>query len=914
MSEKPSYEELEQRVRELEQAESDHKLAEKALRESEQRFRLAFHTSPDSINLNRASDGMYIDINEGFTNIMGYTREDAIGKTSISLNIWENPADRKRLVDGLAKSGTVENMEARFVGKNGTTREGLMSSRLLRINDEDVIISITRDITETRQAEFVLRESERTLKSIFRAAPIGIGIVSRRVIQDVNERLCEISGFSKDELVGQSAGILYPADEDYEHIEKEQYRQIRDAGAGTVETRFKRKDGGIINVLMSSAPLDLNRISDSVTFTVMDITERKRADEALRESEEKYKSLANNLNVGIYRNSLGPNGKFIEANPAIVEMFGFDNREEFLEIRVSDLYKNPHDRNEYNSKILKEGAVRNEELHLQKKDKTSFIGSVSAVVVKDEKAEVKYYDGIIEDITERKRTEAAIRESEEKYRTVLETNPDPVVLYDIEGEVIYFNPAFTRVFGWSLKECIGKKMDVFVPEEAWRETKMMIEKVLAGITFSGIETRRYNNKGEIIPVSISGAIYKDQNGKPNGSVINLRDISYQKKIEAQLQQAQKMEAIGTLAGGIAHDFNNMLVPLLGYSEMLKADLPADSPAQDHINEIIHVCLRLKALVKQILTFSLQSDQELKPVKLQAIVKEALKLIRSSIPSTIDIQHDIDPDCGVVIADPTQVHQIVMNLATNGYHAMEETGGRLNVTLKQVLIKEDQARLPELLPGKYALLTVADTGVGIEKGVIDKIFDPYFSTKETGKGTGLGLSVVQGIVKSCDGKIYICSKPGIGSDIHVYLPIIERQPDVMPADQSDPIQGGSEKILLVDDEEIIVKTEKQLLDRLGYHVSIRTGSIDALEAFKARPDDFDLIVTDMTMPNMTGVQLAEEIKKIRPDIPIILCTGFSYQINEAKSNALGIQAFLMKPVIFKNIANTIRKVLDDSKKV
>ena len=647
-----------------------------------------------------------------------------------------------------------------------------------------------------------------------------------------------------------------------------------------------------------------------VQGAIYDLTECRQIEGALRESEEKYRSLANNLNVGIYRNSVGIKGKFIEANPAIVKMFGFDSREEFLKVSVSDLYKNPIDRSEYNAKILKEGAVRNEILQLQKKDGTSFIGSVSAVVVKDEKDEIKYYDGIIEDISERMRAEAAVRESEEKYRTVLEANPDPVVLYDIKGQVIYFNPAFTRVFGWTLAERSGKKMDVFVPEEAWQETKIMIEKVVAGERFSGIETCRFNKKGNIIPVSISGATYKDQNGKPIGCVINLRDISYQKKMEAQLQHAQKMEAIGTLAGGIAHDFNNMLVPLVGFAEMLKNDLPADSPLQGHVDGIFDAYLRLKDLVKQILAFSRQSDQDLKPIKLQTIVKEVIKLLRSSIPTTIDIRQNIDPDCGVVIADPTQVHQIVMNLATNAYHAMEETGGGLKVTLKQVQLDTDQALLSKLVPGEYALLTVSDTGVGIEKDVMDKIFDPYFTTKEIGKGTGLGLSVVQGIVKSSNGDIRITSKPGKGTEIHVYLPILERQVNDMRTDRSQPIQGGTENILLVDDEEVVVRIEQQMLERLGFRVTVRTGSVDALEAFKANADVFDLVVTDMTMPNMTGVQLAAEIKKIRPDIPVILCTGFSYQINEEKSKALGIQGFVMKPVLLKDLAKTIRKVLDN----
>jgi PAS domain S-box-containing protein len=661
-------------------------------------------------------------------------------------------------------------------------------------------------------------------------------------------------------------------------------------------------------VLVSSCLLKLPE-GDRVFVCLEDITGRKRTEEALRESEEKYKSLANNLNVGVFRNTEGSEGKFIEANPAIVKMFGFDSKEEFLKIKVTDLYKKSADRKKYSEKLLNAGAVQNEELQLQKKDGTAFIGSVSAVVVENKKNKIKYYDGIIEDITERKRTELAIRQSEEKYRTVLEANPDPVVVYDIEGKVIYFNPAFTEVFGWSLEERLGKRNDAFVPEEAWQETKMMIDKVLAGERFSCVETCRFNKKEEIIPVSISGAIYKDQYGNPIGSIINLRDISEQKRMEAQLQQSQKMEAIGTLAGGIAHDFNNMLFPLVGYAEMLRADLPADSPLQHHVNMILEATMRSKDLVKQILAFSRQGHQEIKLIKLQPIFKESIKLLRSSIPTTIDIRHEIDPGCGAIVADPTQVHQIIMNLATNSFHAMEDSGGMLKVDLKQVRMEPDQSLLPGLTPGEYARLTISDTGIGIEKETMKKIFDPYFTTKATGKGTGLGLSVVQGIVKRCHGDICIYSDPGKGTQIQVYLPIVDREAELIRTDHSDTIQGGTEKILLVDDEIIIARTEQQLLERLGYRVTIRTGSIDALEAFKANPDKFDLVVTDMNMPNMTGVQLTGEIKKIRPEIPIILCTGYSYQINEEKSKALGIQGFIMKPVMMREIAELIRNVLD-----
>ncbi|MBC2704927.1 ATP-binding protein, partial [Desulfobacula sp.] len=348
-----------------------------------------------------------------------------------------------------------------------------------------------------------------------------------------------------------------------------------------------------------------------------------------------------------------------------------------------------------------------------------------------------------------------------------------------------------------------------------------------------------------------------------------------------------------------------------YADMLLADSPEDSPFRDSLNEIYTSALRAKALVKQILTFSRQDTNELILMKVQPIIKEALKLIRSTIPTTIDIIQDIRADCGAIKADPTQIHQIIMNLTTNAYHAMEETGGELKVSLKEIELGEHDVTIPDMIPGVYACLAVADTGMGMDKDVTEKIFDPFFTTKEIGKGTGMGLSVVHGIVKSMGGSIHVYSEPGKGTEFKVYFPVEKSLSEEQNIQTKKPVQGGTERILFVDDEETILIMEKKILERLGYQVTSRTSSIEALEAFRANPDTFDLVITDMAMPNMPGDKLTVELTKIRPDIPVLLCTGFSETMSEEKAASLGINGFLLKPIVMKDLAKKIREVLGEN---
>lgn len=384
------------------------------------------------------------------------------------------------------------------------------------------------------------------------------------------------------------------------------------------------------------------------------------------------------------------------------------------------------------------------------------------------------------------------------------------------------------------------------------------------------------------------------------------------KLENQLRQTQKMEAIGALSGGIAHDFNNLLTPILGYTEMMLYEMTPDDPLAKDLGEVVKAANLAKDLVRQILTLSRQSDHELKPIKIDWVVKDAYKLLRPSIPTTIDIVTQMEDHAHTVLADATQIHQVLMNLCTNAYHAMKDTGGTLVVSTRIIQLEPEDERVDTLLlsPGTYQMLSVSDTGIGMNKITMERIFDPYFTTKSKHEGTGLGLSVVHGIIKSFGGHITVYSELGKGTTFRVYLPCTDQINLVDKEAAAPPIPIGTEHIMVVDDEETIIQMMSSILKSKGYHVTECLGSREALRLFENYPQHYDLIITDMTMPKMTGTQLAKTCRDIRPDIPLILCTGFSELIDEQKARAFGFQKFLMKPIIMRDLCQAVRDALDE----
>ncbi|MHC1730120.1 MAG: PAS domain S-box protein [Syntrophobacteraceae bacterium] len=781
---------------------------------------------------------------------------------------------------------------------------GLRSSKL----------ALQAEVMERKLAEEALSRISHQQELILMAAGEGIlGLDPEGNITFINPAAAQMMGWNQPDLIGKphhetahhtkADGSVYAREECPIH-DSLRNGCIRKAP----EELFWRKDGTSFPVEYQSTPIVEEGEPPGVVITFRDITDQKRAEKTILENEKKFRMFYEQAPLGYQ--SLDAEGRFIDVNHAWLDFFGY-TKKEVVGRRFGDfMTENSREHFAKGFPRFKEiGKVHGAEFEMIRKDRPPAIVAFHGSIGRDDHGRFKQTHCIMQDITEQKRAE------EERVRLVTAFNQaaEAIFVTDANWVIQYVNPAFERLTGYCDNEIIGQGIRILRSFKHSNDFYYRMGDTLnKGKVWSGRIVNRKKD-GTLYEAEATASPVRDKSGAVINYVSIHRDITNEVRLERELRQAQKMEAIGTLAGGIAHDFNNILGIIIGYTELalLKSSDPAG--VQQNLRQVKEAGQRAADLVKQILTFSRRSGQERKAMEIIPTVKEALKLLRSSLPATIEIRQEIaiNPGKDIVLSNPTHIHQILMNLCANSAHAMRAKGGILGVKLWSTMTDASLiSRHPDLKVGQYVCITVSDTGHGMSDAVMERIFDPYFTTKGPGDGTGLGLSVIQGIVKSHGGAISVYSEPGLGTTFHIFLPgtAEEIQPGSKAVEVSLP--SGTEHILFVDDERDLVDTGKDILEFLGYRVTGKTDGLEALEIFRTKPDDFDLVITDMTMPHLTGSELATQMMALRPNIPVILCSGFNQQLNEKSAREAGIREFVMKPYTVTTLAMTIRKCIEE----
>jgi len=779
----------------------------------------------------------------------------------------------------------------------------------------ELIKEMWMDELERQKTIIRLEESEERYRELVENAN---SIIMRKnpkgKITFFNEFAEKFFGFSKEEVLGKSViETIVPGTDSVGRDLKKMVKEIIDTPENYINNENENicKNGRRVWVSWTNkAILDQNGKLKELLCIGNDITNHKKTANEVKESKEFLENIFNSTLDGII--VCNKKGNIESINSATEQILGYsiaDLKEKNLSIlnRLNKKYANKA----YKAweKLIKNGSHENLETLWTKKDGSPCPVEINSRLIRDPEENILKSITSIRDISKRKKVE----ETSAQLEIAIEQASEIVVIISTEGEIKYVNPAMEKATGYSPEAMIGSTPFLVNSEKHdytfYEEIMNAVEK---GKTWKGNMTP-LKTDGSTCELEMTLTPLRDTSGKITSYVAIARDITNELKLKNQLRQTQKMEAIGLLAGGIAHDFNNILGAVIGFTEMAHYDAPEDSSMKYNLEKVLESCVRAKSLVKQILAFSRQSKEDRIPTYIHLIIKETIKLIRASLPSTIEIKHNIESQEDMMLADTTQVYQLIMNLCTNAGHTMRENGGVLTINLASIHIDKELAAIStELTPGDYIELTVSDTGSGISPNIIDHIFEPFFTTKAVGEGTGMGLTAVKAIIKNHNGSISVNSEPGRGTAFHVFLPKAQKNIKHKPEKQSPPpLSTGKEHILMVDDETLLISVGKRMLSSLGYTVTAETDSNRAFELFKKAPNSFDLLVTDQTMPHLTGYALSKKIMKIRPDLPIILWSGYSEPLSEQKAKAIGIKEYLIKPVSINELAKTIRKILDNN---
>ena len=769
---------------------------------------------------------------------------------------------------------------------------------------------------ETRAVISQLHLVEEKFSKAFRMSPDAM-IISEfesGTLLEVNDSHEQLTGYRREDVIGRTSleiGTFKDAADRQEFLAPMQAT----GSARRVERKICDRSGREIDVLYSSECFVLAGKKCLVTI-MQDITERKRAEAALIANEERFRSFIENASVGIYRST--PDGNIVMANPALIRIMGYDSLNQLARRNLEkDGYEPSYSRGEFKTVIESTGRVEGLEVAWRKKDGSTIFVRESAVAIRDAAGTIQFYDGIIEDVSERKRAEQELRESEERFRNLNAAAFEGIVISE-NGRLIDVNDQALKLFGYEREEMIGRNVIDFVSPE----TRALVSEAIRNRTEDSYRHQLVRKDGSCFEAEAHARMMRL--GDRNLRVTALRDLTEslqaaqrERVLEEQVRQMQKMEALGALAGGIAHDFNNILTGIMSNLQLAEIDLPETHPAYAAMKSANQASIRARDLVARILSFSRLEHDNRAPAPLGPVVLEALQLLRVGLPGNVEIRTDLDGDCPPIAFDPGQIHQVVMNLGTNGIHALRDAGGVLTVELCSVQPGDElRARYPQVESTHTVCLRICDNGCGMEAEVLNRIFEPFFTTKAFGQGTGLGLSVVHAIMKNHKGAIVVESSPGSGTSFSLYFPAagvdVARPKEGkrrIPGAALAPF-GQGRKIMLVDDEDAVRSIGSKLLGRLGFVPEVYERPVEALNAFRAASCDYCALISDLTMPEMTGLELAKQILAIRPGLPVILTSGhFQAEVRQEAIDS-GVQSLVNKPFEIQELVSRIRLVLNE----
>jgi two-component system, cell cycle sensor histidine kinase and response regulator CckA len=1014
---------------------NDRKGRDERLRESEERFRVAFETSPDSMAIVREHDGLYVAVNEGFLAMHGYSEDEIVGRSSLDLKVWCDPEDRSTLRRILKRDGYVKNLQVQFHAKDGSIRTCLMSARIITLQGEPHILSATRDIGEWKRTKEVLQETEKRFVRLLEDTDTGLLVVdgSGRVINS-NHHYARMAGAqSPDELIGRSV-LEWTAPECIEENAAAVARCVREGSVSDFKTVYLRPDGSRARILVNAmredgdqgsyittlcrditatqAAADERRVAQkkiqeqneflttiieslpdpfyvvdaashrvlmansaavaaglspgatchsvwhgtaepcpgltfqcpvqrvtqtgrpytvehthggpdgesrivqiqaypivdsvgqitSVIGYAVDITDQRKAQERFLESEERFKKFADEVSFeGVI---IHDKGKILYVNPVFGRMYGYDPAEL---IGADHSITLAEESRELVSRNIREGIEQPYEAMGRKKDGTVFPTEIHGKSIPFAGGTVRV--AATRDLTNAKQAERALRESESRFRSLFEAATEFIEILDESGHILEANPAFLKGTGWTYDQVMGKRVDEFFSPAS----KELFERYFPTILNVGVcstEIELVASDGKIINVDCTASSIRGGNGNTKYVVVAQRDITEHKRLEEQLRQAVKMEAIGRLAGGVAHDFNNLLTAIMGYCAMLMQRLPEEG---DHVQKLAQINLaseRAAALTQQLLAFSRKQVLRMRVIDINIVISDIGEMLRRLIGENIDLVMFLHADLPTVRADHGQIEQILVNLVVNARDAMPH-GGRLTVETAPVTLDDDYVKFHlDAGAGSYVALSISDNGIGMDSETRSRIFEPFYTTKGKGFGTGLGLSTVYGIVRQHGGHISVYSEPGVGTTFKVYLPCVQEAPEeVLAPELTMQPSHGAETILVVEDEEIVRNMATEFLQMLGYTVLSIGHPDEALETCATHPGTIDLLLTDVILPKMDGRTLARNILKKRPHVKVLYVSG--YTENAIVHHGVldpGIH-FLQKPFGMDALARKVREVLD-----